>query len=41
MTMSPTPRWSFDVVQADWVKERLDDLMAGIVSSVVPAGFDA
>ena len=41
MTLSPTPRWSFDVSQADWVKERLDDLMAGTVSSIVPAGFDA
>jgi hypothetical protein len=41
MTVSPTPRWSFDVSQADWVKERLDDLMAGTVSSIVPGGFDA
>ena len=41
MTMSPTPRWSFDVSQADWVKERLNDLMTGTVSSIVPAGFDA
>jgi hypothetical protein len=41
MTMSPIPRWSFDVSQADWVKKRLDDLMAGTVFSIVPAGFDA
>lgn len=41
MTISPTPRWSFDVIQADWVKERLDDFTSGTVSSVVPAGFDA
>jgi hypothetical protein len=41
MTTSPPPRWSFDVSQADWVKERLDDLMAGKVSSIVPTGFEA
>jgi len=41
MTMSPTPRWSFDVRQADWMNERLDDLMAGKVTSIVPTGFDA
>jgi hypothetical protein len=29
------------VSQADWVKERLDDLTAGTVSSIVRAGFDA
>jgi hypothetical protein len=41
MTMSPTPRWSVDVGQADWVKKRLNDFMAGTVSSIVPTGFDA
>jgi hypothetical protein len=41
MTMSPDPRWSFDVSQAEWVKERLDDFMAGTVTSIVPAGFEA
>jgi hypothetical protein len=41
MTVPPIPRWSFDVSQADWVAERLDDLMAGTVSSIVPAGFEA
>ena len=41
MTMPPTPRWSFDVSQADWLTDGLDDLMARTVSSIVPAGFDA
>jgi hypothetical protein len=41
MTMPTVPRWSFDASQADWLKERLDDLMAGTVASIVPAGFDA
>lgn len=41
MTLSPSPHWSFDVRQGEWVIERLDDLMAGTVSAIVPAGFDA
>ncbi|HUZ42273.1 MAG TPA: hypothetical protein VMU68_12895 [Acidimicrobiales bacterium] len=41
MTMPRAPRWSFDVSQADWVKDGLDDLTTGTVSSIVPAGFDA
>jgi len=41
MTMRQTPRWSFDVHQADWVKRRLDDPSTGTVSSIVPAGFEA
>lgn len=41
MIMPPTPQWSFDVNRADWLKDGLEDLMAGTVSSIVPAGFDA
>jgi len=41
MMLSPSPRWSFDVSQADWLSERLDELMARTVSSVVPSGFEA
>jgi hypothetical protein len=41
MTMPQTPRWSFDVHQGDWVKRRLDDPSTGMVSSIVPAGFEA
>jgi hypothetical protein len=41
MTMAGPPQWSFDVAEVEWVKERLADLMAGTVSSIVPVGFDA
>jgi hypothetical protein len=41
MTMPGPPQWSFDVGQAEWVNERLADLMAGTISSIVPVGFDA
>jgi hypothetical protein len=41
MTVPSSPRWSFEVSQADWLGERLDDLMAATVSSIVPTGFDA
>jgi hypothetical protein len=41
MTMSFPLQWSFDVGHAEWVKERLTDLLAGTVSSIVPMGFEA
>jgi hypothetical protein len=41
MTTPHTPRWSFDVRQADWVKGRLGDLLTATVSSVAPTGFEA
>jgi hypothetical protein len=41
MTVFSTPQWSTDVSQAEWLKDRLDDLMAGTVSSIVPRGFEA
>ena len=41
MAMSPTPRWSVEVSQADWLREGLDDLMAGTVTSIVPEEFEA
>ncbi len=41
MMSSPSPHWSIDVRQAEWLTERLDDLAAGTVSSIVPAGFNA
>jgi hypothetical protein len=41
MTRPPIPQWSVDTGQAESLLEQLDDLMAGTVSSIVPAGFEA
>lgn len=41
MTTSPTPQWSSDVSQADWLKERLDSFMVGSVTSRIPTGYEA
>ncbi|MGB5937570.1 MAG: hypothetical protein WBG76_17095, partial [Ornithinimicrobium sp.] len=41
--MSETPHvaWSSDVGQADWIRERLSPFDSGVVTSVVPGGFEA
>ena len=41
MTTPPTPHWSFDIGQAEWLKDELDDLMTGTVSAIVPARFES
>jgi hypothetical protein len=37
----PVPAWSAAVEEADWIGERLSPFDVHIVTSVVPAGFDA